>query len=164
MQELSDNELLVVAALRVGELFHANVTQELGVENDLPWYEDLRSQPPNPFYYQTSGGLYLDFSHGVPCALWTPWGDWHFRGSGGGSAGQLTVLADKVMSRLSTRLFRDTSYDPIGGWFGPTYALLGVGELKLPEPTLRARREDCLSYAQAGAEWESLIAAVATLA
>jgi len=163
MHDLNGDQLLVAAALRVGEIFHGLVTHESTAGGDLPWCEDRRHFAPNPYYCQTSLGLYLDFSHDVPSSIWTPWGDWDFRGSCTFTASQVRTLHDVFTAGVTMQMFREQSYDRFSGYLGPTYALLGVGDLRLPEPALRATRDDYMSYDQARAEWKRMAVEVSAM-
>lgn len=140
---------------------------EMGGSSDpraarVAWLEDWRGESANPFYNQTSRGLFLEIYYSLPNKVWTPWGAWSFGGSGSGG---MSAVAERLLVECGAEIHepRTTSYM---GVHGPVYRLRRVCGVELPEATVRPR-DQYLSYEDAGSEWRALVerhAEVASLA
>src|SRR6266571_581699 len=112
---LQDLELFV-AAHKVADLVHSY--QDAG-PGQHPWMEDWRNQVPNSQQRQTAAGLMLEMYYSLPNRLWTPWGTWHFGGSGGGSWDQATPIILERLGATEHEAGQQTDF----GYIGPVYAL-----------------------------------------
>jgi hypothetical protein len=106
-----------------------------------------RDDGVNPVYHQTTNGLYLLYTYGLPYELWTPWGLWRFGANDRMSQDDIA----RFESRLSLREYvpsTDEEWATYGGVYGalvrhadvmgpygPVYAVLAVEGEELPEPT-----------------------------
>jgi len=134
---------LFVAARKIADLVHS-------YPNDQLWMLDRRNAAPNPYYKQTESGLFLEMYYGLPSRLWTPWGEWHFGGSG---SGDWDPVHPVILARLGA-----TEYQPEMGYIGPVYAIHRVdGDITLPDPIVRPH-EQYMSYKDALAAWEQMTA------
>lgn len=113
-------------------------------------YMQRRTDSPNPFYRQTSSGLFLEIYYGMPSTLWTPWGKLEIGGSGHGNWDSAVAT---ILPRLGAVAHAPLTSTAMGE-FGPVYALTRVDGSELPEPVLRHRSE-FLSYENALAAWTS---------
>lgn len=123
-----------------------------------------REGGPNPYYNRTSSGLYLEFYYGTPSRLWTPWGQWHICGSVTRAQG---VSNDEqnagFLARLTIEVARPLKKTEMGE-FGPTYKVLALDGVPLPEPgeieEFHLLPSD--GFAEAKEHWEGLMAMVST--
>lgn len=115
----------------------------------MVWVQDRRGGAANPFYDQTADGIYLEMYYGKPSKLWTPWGTYHFAGSG---SGRWDALLPKILDRLGASVHSEEVQNHMG-CFGPVYALHKVDDVPLPEPMPRAKA-DYVSYGESKAAWQ----------
>lgn len=148
----STNFELYVATRRIGDIVH-EVAREVSTKKDSLWIEDRRNETANPYYNQTESGLFLDYSYGLPHSVWTPWGEWGFRGSASSVYETVRRLTEGVMERLDVTEHRP-QIDNEQGSFGPTYAVRKVEGIELPEPVIRPRNA-YLAYEDAKNAWKS---------
>ena len=113
------------------------------------WMEDRRGEGANPYYNQSSAGLFLGFYYGMPSRLWTPWGEWGF--GGGGSGGNHGSLIPLILERLGATEFAPLQHMPYGE-VGPVYALTKVDDIELPKPKVR-EHQNFLEYEVAKKAW-----------
>lgn len=142
---------LYQAARRVADVIFEYIDPRFDPKSDKPWKDDRRREEVNPYHHQTANGLFLEFYYGSPSSLRTPWGEWHFSGSGSGSWEKITP---ELLKRFGATLHEPERTSQMGV-FGPVYALHKVDEVTLPEPT----ELDPLAYAsydEAKEAWEEL--------
>lgn len=106
----------------------------------------------NPYFNQTSQGIFLEYCYGKPARFWTPWGQYEF--CDGASGHMVEELNQTLLSRLDATLYLEVK-NTRAGCIGPVYAIHGVDELKLPEPQVRDPLGFVL-YKECEAEWERL--------
>ncbi|HEX8974828.1 MAG TPA: hypothetical protein VF817_05115 [Patescibacteria group bacterium] len=141
---------LYMAARAIADLVYEYASPEVSRADGI-WLDDRRNEGVNPYYSQTSSGLFLELYYGQPGSIHTPWGKWGCWGSGSGSwEKKMPELLERLGATVHKELLRNSQ-----GEFGPIYALHRVGDLVLPDPVVRARGEE-LSYETAKAEWERL--------
>lgn len=126
---------LYVATRRVADIVF-EVAHQISTDHSKLWIDDRRNQGVNPYYNQTQTGLFLDFYYATPSSIWTPWGEYNFKGSAIYNSGAEEELVQGVMQRLTTALHRPKIYNTMGE-IGPTYAILAVEDTELPAPVLR---------------------------
>ncbi len=130
---LPNNPLKVYAAARR----IADIAIEVWGEEDA-FLIDQRKERVNPFYNQTTGGLFIEQYYGKPGSIWTPWGKWSCWGSGSGF--------DELMKKFLDRIGKVEMAVPVRttemGVFGPVYAVLEVDGVALP----KAENRESLSY------------------
>ncbi len=135
--EMTEVELFI-AAHRVASVLFEYVDRHFVAGSKCPSILDCRRQEANPFYHQTASGLFLEISYGVPCSLWTPWGEWSF---GGDASGLFEEVVERLRERLGLKLHRpQRNCDE--GTIGPIYAVTRVDDKELPPAT----EMDCGKY------------------
>lgn len=94
----------------------------------------------NPTVHQTSGGIMIEFEYGRPKYLFTPMGQVEI-----GRNKDYSKSGDELVEELSQKGLQLDEYMPMqtttgsfGGSFGPTYAVISVGEDTLPKPGLKS--------------------------
>ncbi len=137
---------------KVADIIFEYVTTVPGDSSrDKPYKEDRRKEGANPYYNQTSEGLYLELYYGTPSSLWTPWGKWNFGGSGGGS---WNSILPSLIERFGATLYQPLRRSKMGE-FGPVYALHKVDDTPLPDP-VELKNSAYVSYKDLNAVWEEL--------
>lgn len=135
VEDPSSNFELYVATRRIGDIVH-EVAREISHKADTLYIEDRRRENVNPYYNQSETGLFLDFSYGVVHSVWTPWGEWVFRGNTMSDGETQRRLTKGVMEKLETTEYRPQINNEQGS-FGPTYGVLKVEGVRLPQPVIR---------------------------
>lgn len=137
---------------KVADIVFEYATSRAGDRNrDKPWMDDRRKEKANPFRNQTVDGLFLEFYYDRPLSLWTPWGEWHFRGSGSGS---WEHILPSLLERFGATLHQPLRTSKMGE-FGPVYALHKVDDTPLPDP-VELDNAAYTSYEDSKAAWEEL--------
>jgi hypothetical protein len=141
------------AAKRIAVIPYINgyFTAEAGAGGPLPWLQDRRSAPVNPYYSQTASGLFLEIYYGIPGKIWTPWGYWDCWGSGRRS----DLATEKFFSHLDLEVHQKLKTTQMGT-IGPVYKILAVEGDALPEPVVRDR-SDYLDLKAAKAGWKAML-------
>jgi hypothetical protein len=152
-----ESSIAYTATRRLADIFFELVEPYKDGGDRWIWTEDWRRQSVNPFFSQTSQGLYLEYYYGHPSSIWTPWGTWHFVGSCGWPSG---VTWDRLLQpafdeRVGLTMFRPEKVTDMGH-FGPTYAVGAVEDIRLPEPALRLEHKDFIPYAEVKEIWQVL--------
>jgi hypothetical protein len=114
---------------------------------------DRRNEGVNPFYNQTTGGLFLEQYYGGPGSIWTPWGKWGCWG-GGCTGSNKDPMPDFLNAIGEVELFaaeRNTAQ----GTIGPVYAIRKVGDIVLPKPELR-KAPSYFEYEEAKRLWDEV--------
>ncbi|NTW29671.1 MAG: hypothetical protein HGA33_00140 [Candidatus Moranbacteria bacterium] len=113
------------------------------------WVEDRRNQVwVNPYYSQTTGGLFFEMSGGIPQSIWTPWGKWSCWGRG-------CRYDSQSITAFLTAIGEVHLYQERIRTTGPIYQIIRVGSIVLPEPLLR-NSGSCIGYEEAKRQWETL--------
>lgn len=130
-----DELILHRSAVAIADI-RAAAMNELGGS----WTDAHRFDGANPYWYQTEGGLFLEFYYGSPSKVWTPWGSWMF-GTGGGSPPDPWLTFERILKRVDLTLHEPEMYRPEYGAFGPIYAVLAVDGVGLPYGRVRTPAE-----------------------
>lgn len=113
-----------------------------------PWLQDRRNEKVNPYYHQTTGGLFIIQYYGIPGSIWTPWGEWNCWGCGTGAERLFAEFLDAVGD---VRLHQALQVNSMGE-FGPVYSVHRVEDVELPEPVDRPR-DEFIDYEDANRLW-----------
>lgn len=132
----------------VFELIGSQISDPDGYKSSM---EDRRKERVNPYYNQTSDGLFLEFYYGIPSSLWTPWGNWRFGGDG---CGYWESILPLILEQFDATLHQPLRRGSMGE-FGPVYALHKVGDVSLPDP-IELDNAAYTSYDDSRLAWEEL--------
>lgn len=152
---ISGDPLTIYTAARKIADISFTIYEVMGRSHDFgkPDREDRRNESANPYYSQTTGGLFLEQYYSGPGSIWTPWGKW---GCWGGWSG-----TDEAMDAFLAAIGQTEVFAPVRhtsqGTIGPVYAILKVGDIELPKPELR-ERVSYLEYEDADRQWDELTA------
>lgn len=135
-----------IADLVFAKLVKHNGSTDPSSPHDL-WLEDRRGESVNPFYGQTSRGLFLEMYYGLPSTLHTPWGKWGFVGSG---SGDFTVMVQDLLGELGPVYTASPKKITDMGEFGPVYSIKGLAQHLDPV--------DYLHYDAANDIWDEMTA------
>lgn len=111
---------------------------------------------PNPYYNQTSTGLFLQLSYGLPSLLWTPWGGQLIRGSAWTFGTSADDIVAAMLPRLGAELYREGL--EIFGDIGAIYSLSKVDDLQLPAAVMRDPG-DYVGYDEIKRAWQDVVQA-----
>jgi hypothetical protein len=114
---------------------------------------DRRSEGVNPYYNQTTGGLFLEQYYGGPGSIWTPWGKWGCWG--GGCSGENEDPMPAFLNAIGEVKLHAAAKNVTQGTIGPIYAILKVGDIVLPAPELR-EKVSYFEYEQANCLWNEV--------
>lgn len=147
-----EKRTLFAAARKIADIVFEYASPDVHRSLEDIWLEDRRQEGVNPFYSQTTSGLFLELYYGQPAEVWTPWGKYGFGGSGSGSWRE---AMPKLLERLGATVHIEEYNDQMGT-HGPVYAIHSVDGQPLPEP-VAARHDDFMEYEVARDEWKSLL-------
>ncbi len=139
------------AMRKVADLVYTFYDSNAGSRSGKPWCEDRRNQGVNPFYHQTTGGLFLEQYYSGPGSIWTPWGEWNCWGSGTGSE---EAMPNFLASIGQIEVYQEVRHTR-EGTFGPIYAILKVGDVELPRPEPR-EPASYVAYEEANRLWDEM--------
>ena len=125
-----------------------------GIKSDV-WLDDRRNESVNPYYSQTTGGLFLELLYGIPGKIWTPWGYWGCWGSGAGTYETLDRAMKGFLAAIGEVRLYQAERNTFSGTVGPIYQILRVGDVVLPEPVAR-ESNSYMEYDEAKKQWELL--------
>lgn len=156
--EFTEEQVLVFKAARaLADRVFALLAEEGGSTDPRSahrcWLDEWRGESVNPFYSQTASGLFLEMYYSLPNKVWTPWGYWSFGGSG---SGDFTIITKRLLEECGAEVFQERATSAMGV-HGPVYRLQRVGDIVLPDAAVRPRA-DYISYEDAKAQWEALVA------
>ncbi len=148
---LPSDPLLVYTAMRQIADLSFKFYEVMGSGGDImkPSCGDRRSEGVNPFYNQTTGGIFIEQYYGGPGSIWTPWGKWGCWGGGSGRGEK--AMQDFLSAIGKVEVFKPVEHSQMGS-VGPIYAVLQVGDVVLPKPELR-ERVSYLEYEEANRLW-----------
>ena len=139
---------------QIANIVYEYATPNQKKNNDIPWLQDRRNESVNPFYNQTSSGLFLELYYGQPGFLHTPWGKWNCWGSGSSTGGDWEERLPLILKRLGAIEYLPEIQTQMG-CFGPVYKLTSLDGITLPEAIVR-NPEEYLPYEEANAIWKEL--------
>ncbi len=143
---------LYLAIKRVGAIFF----EEVARLDDKNLHVTFSDEKVNPFYGQTEQGLFLEYSHGHPRKVWTPWGYWQFAWRVSYSGDPWSTILPRILERLGATLFMPERYGQYEyGKVGPIYAIHRVDEIELPEPKVR-EDQNYLAFEAVNAAWNNM--------
>lgn len=146
----SDDELFAVfkAARKIADLSYEFFSTYVG---NSEWLDDRRSEGVNPFYCQTTGGLFLEQYYGIPGSIWTPWGKWDCWGSGSSSDAAMKAFLGRIEAVEVIPVRHDSQ-----GTHGPVFAIKSIDGIILPEP-VRREKAAYLEYEEANKQWNEML-------
>ena len=146
---MPDDTLIVYTAMRK----IADLAFEIwGEDPEHASLNDRRGEKVNPFYDQTTGGLFIEQYYSSPGSIWTPWGKWGCFGGGSHSGNAAKKLMEKFLRHIGKVELAIPVQNPNMGTIGPIYAVLQVGDVVLPKPEKRERLS-YLGYKDANRLW-----------